>query len=280
MQAGKSTLANALLGKVDIPPCRSCAFKTCNGNHACTQETTYSHDGLWLGEDMPFTVVDNPGFATLVKDSNNDEDIGILTDNLVNILENDVKSADAIILVIKGSNKVLTREMYILLNNLEATFGDDIWNNIIICVSNWSYKITDIYDREVNGIGEEGFIQDWNHILKKKFSFNHNLKGVFIDAFTQVSWKLAGTTNEYKQEQEKFISESMALWEFAEDAEPFIFKTAQTLKREKRQLDAEVNTLRGTIENDITELRRQFGEFRNMVSSVDRQYDYTLKNGL
>ena len=75
VQAGKSTLANALLGKVDIPPCRSCAFKTCNGNHACTQETTYSHAGLWLGEDIPFTVVDNPGFATLVKDSNNDEDI-------------------------------------------------------------------------------------------------------------------------------------------------------------------------------------------------------------
>ena len=49
--AGKSTLANVLLGE-DVN-CKNCTFPICNGYDSCTKETSYAK-GKWLGEVLNF----------------------------------------------------------------------------------------------------------------------------------------------------------------------------------------------------------------------------------
>ena len=58
--AGKSTLANVLLG--ESPNCQNCTFSVCHGLDSCTKETTYGV-GNWIGNGVEFTVVDTPGFG-------------------------------------------------------------------------------------------------------------------------------------------------------------------------------------------------------------------------
>ena len=80
--AGKSTLANVLLGEpVD---CNNCTFPVCAGHDSCTKQTKYAV-GQWLGEGQRFTVVDTPGFG----DSDNDDNI--LIDEMMDVLKNTVE---------------------------------------------------------------------------------------------------------------------------------------------------------------------------------------------
>ena len=51
--AGKSTLANVLLGE-DVN-CKNCTFPICNGYDSCTKETSYAK-GKWLGQVLNFLV--------------------------------------------------------------------------------------------------------------------------------------------------------------------------------------------------------------------------------
>ena len=55
--AGKSTLANVLLGE-DVN-CKNCTFPICNGYDSCTKETSYAK-GKWLGKGLSlFCFLDN-----------------------------------------------------------------------------------------------------------------------------------------------------------------------------------------------------------------------------
>ena len=56
--AGKSTLANVLLGE-DVN-CQNCTFPVCNDLNSCTKNTKYAY-GPYLGNGQDFTVVDTPG---------------------------------------------------------------------------------------------------------------------------------------------------------------------------------------------------------------------------
>ena len=53
--AGKSSLANALLGCDPSDPSGSCTFEIGYGLESCTKETTYGV-GQWLGKGQDFTV--------------------------------------------------------------------------------------------------------------------------------------------------------------------------------------------------------------------------------
>ena len=62
--AGKSTLANVLLG--ESPDCSNCTFPVCTGQTSCTKATKYA-TGKWLGQESSFTVVDTPGLHLIQK---------------------------------------------------------------------------------------------------------------------------------------------------------------------------------------------------------------------
>ena len=53
--AGKSSLANALLGCDPSAPSGTCTFNICNGFDSCTKKTTYG-TGKWIGTGQEFTV--------------------------------------------------------------------------------------------------------------------------------------------------------------------------------------------------------------------------------
>ena len=64
--AGKSTLANVLLGEpVD---CKNCTFGVCDSLDSCTKNTTYA-TGKYLGNGQNFTIVDTPGLFMLIKEN-------------------------------------------------------------------------------------------------------------------------------------------------------------------------------------------------------------------
>merc|ERR1719187_2157620 len=60
--AGKSSLAEALLGCDPTDSTDVCMFEVCNGLESCTKNTT-AGTGAWLGSCQQFTVVDTPGFG-------------------------------------------------------------------------------------------------------------------------------------------------------------------------------------------------------------------------
>ena len=115
--AGKSTLANVLLGE-DVN-CKNCTFPICNGYDSCTKETSYAK-GKWLGEVLSFfcfldniytiqimssiqgeafTIVDTPGFG----DSDDEDDK--LIDEMMEVLTDEIVGANSIVLLINGEKE-------------------------------------------------------------------------------------------------------------------------------------------------------------------------------
>ena len=94
--SGKSTLANVLLGQ--SPDCKNCTFPICDGHDSCTKETSYAV-GNWLGDGETFTVVDTPGFG----DSDNEDTE--LIDEMMEVLHNVVKGANAVMLLVDGTDE-------------------------------------------------------------------------------------------------------------------------------------------------------------------------------
>ena len=82
--AGKSTLANVLLG--ESPDCKNCTFPVCNGYNSCTKKTKFKV-GTWIGSGSTFTVVDTPGLG----DSDNEE--AELMDEMMEALHSVIKGA-------------------------------------------------------------------------------------------------------------------------------------------------------------------------------------------
>ena len=112
--AGKSTLANVLLGE-DVN-CKNCTFPICNGYDSCTKETSYAK-GKWLGQVLnflvyqylfninnvlqgeSFTIVDTPGFG----DSDDEDDK--LIDEMMEVLTDEIVGANSIVLLINGEKE-------------------------------------------------------------------------------------------------------------------------------------------------------------------------------
>ena len=93
--AGKSSLANVLIGV--HPDCKNCTFDVCDGADSCTKETTYAV-APYIGEGDDFTIVDTPGFG----DSDNED--SELIDEMVNVLEHVVKTANTLLLLFNGED--------------------------------------------------------------------------------------------------------------------------------------------------------------------------------
>ena len=72
------------------------------------------------------TVVDTPGFQ------DTDEDTEELIVEMMNILNNDVETADAIVLTIDQGTPRFTPGLEEMLDELESMFGKIMWNNTII----------------------------------------------------------------------------------------------------------------------------------------------------
>ena len=58
-----------------------------------------------------------------------------------------VKSANTLLLVMKGTDMRLDASVQQMLREMEALFGEDMWNHVVVGVSFWSFDEDDVEDR-------------------------------------------------------------------------------------------------------------------------------------
>ena len=103
---------------------------------------------------------------------------------MMTTLKDAVKSANTLMLLIKGDQTRFNTALQQMLREMQALFGELFWNNAIIGVSFWAYVAASVSKRKNQGITEENFIKQWNTQLEEKFHINHTLQGVFIDSMS------------------------------------------------------------------------------------------------
>ena len=260
--AGKSTLANVLLGQ--DPLCHNCTFTVCNGTDSCTKETTYAA-GIWLGSGIDFTVVDTPGFT----DSNDDDAANI--EKMMDVLHNTVQSTSAIVLVIKSLEFNSFGEGFIyMIQELTKIFGEDIWGNVIIEASFWKYDQISIDGRTETCSShpddcrnEEWFVNEINRQLQERTHLNHNLSAVFIDSWSQTPAALDDETQQFF-----FKQETTKLFDFIQSKEEFPLRTINDLKKEIQWLNNVIEQNITEIESDIIVIETDIDENESKIINV------------
>jgi hypothetical protein len=58
-----------------------------------------------------------------------------------------VKSANTLLLVMKGTDMRLDASLQQMLREMEALFGEDMWNHVVVGVSFWSFDEYVVQDR-------------------------------------------------------------------------------------------------------------------------------------
>ncbi len=66
---------------------------------------------------------------------------------MMTVLKETVKSANTLLLVMKGTETRVDAAMQQMLREMKALFGDDMWNHIVIGVSFWSYSASEVEGR-------------------------------------------------------------------------------------------------------------------------------------
>ena len=241
--AGKSTLANVLLG--ESPDCTNCTFAVCDDHNSCTKQTKYKV-GTWLGSGPTFTIVDTPGFG----DSDNEDPE--LIDEMMGALHSVIKGANAMVFLINGQDERFDASMQQMIREMQALFGEDFWLHTVIGVSHWAFDANSVAQRNFTGKTEDKLMAEWNELLQSKFHITGELDGVFIDSFSQQPWNLPDPL-----QQEAFQRETGKLWTFLQEHDVFPFRTIGDVLEENQDLKDEVKWLNDVITNNITELTNQ-----------------------
>ena len=158
--AGKSTLANVLLG--ESPDCTNCTFAVCDDHNSCTKQTKYKV-GTWLGSGPTFTIVDTPGFG----DSDNEDPE--LIDEMMGALHSVIKGANAMVFLINGQDERFDASMQQMIREMQALFGEDFWLHTVIGVSHWAFDANSVAQRNFTGKTENKLMAEWNELLQSKF---------------------------------------------------------------------------------------------------------------
>jgi len=249
--AGKSSLANSLIG--EDPTCDDCLFPVCPDMNSCTKNTNYCSNHTYLGDatNENFTIVDTPGFG------DSDGEMDDLLEEMMNVLKNDIKTADAILLTLPSTIDKFTKELTDMLKQLEMLFGKKMWNSTIIEISKFSYNQLDIDIRNMTCEAhpdqcrdEKFFYIEINKQLEEKFHIGMNLSIVFVDSFAMLP---PDNTNDPVQ-QEHFKIETDKLWEFAMNSPEFQFKTIDEILEENYAMRDEIAWLNEVITKNISDL--------------------------
>ena len=79
------------------------------------------------------TIVDTPGFS----DSGGSDEQNKLIKEMMTVLNNDVKGANALLILMKGSMNRINSGFQKAIINMQNLFGNGFWKNVIIGVSFW-----------------------------------------------------------------------------------------------------------------------------------------------
>ena len=181
---GKSSLANVFIG--EDPTCEDCTFPVCDDiSHSCTKNTNFAVKP-WLGDGQIFTVVDTPGFG------DSEQEDSVLIDEMMAVLKDTVKSASVLMLVLDGSVDRFSDNLQQMIREMRALFGENMWDNMLICVSKWSYSASAVKDRNETCIytpkkcrDEKAFSTAMMNAMEEKFHVGRNLSFAFIDSWAK-----------------------------------------------------------------------------------------------
>ena len=258
VQSGKSTLANLLSTGNVYQKCEEpmCQFPVCNSINLCTKTTTFK-EGKWLGTGDDIIVVDTPGFSYI--DEHLFEQNDQFIEQMIKILHDDIKIANAVILAVNGKDmsRTMPLGMVQMLKSLERSFGQDLWKNLIISITNWSYAEDEVLERRRNGQTDAEIKTNWNVELKEKLNISHDTPFTFIDAYSQLDWNKKNK-NLDPLRHEKFEKGTSELLAFIRNSEEFSFKNAKELKREKRELNHQVELLNDVITTNTADMNAKF----------------------
>ena len=137
MGAGKSSLANALVGRsetFDGGGFSDGCFKVEGlNNGGSVTRATCADVGQWLGSGRNFTVIDTPGFG----DKPTDEERTI--EGLIDVLRDEVRFVHAFVIAFKQQDNRLTASLRAMIGLLQKMFGNRFWENVILEATHWSY---------------------------------------------------------------------------------------------------------------------------------------------
>jgi len=272
--AGKSSVANVLVG--ELPTCKDCLFPVCHGKNSCTKETTYCGNRTWLGTtDLPFTVVDTPGFE------DTDGETGELVEEMFEVLNNDVKTADVLLLTIPADLTRFKEGLVTMLKQLEMAFGEKMWNNTMIEISKFAYDEYHINKRnetcqapmpdKLECKNEKVLCTEFNLQLRFHLHLQMTLPCVFIDSFAQKIENLDDPT-----QQMHFKEETDKLWEFAQSTTEFKFKTIDEVLEENYEMREEIDWLNDIIMYNISQLDKADKELEVELATEIAEIDGEL----
>ena len=204
---GKSSIANVLIG--EDPTCEDCTFPVCDDiSHSCTKNTNYAVKP-WLGGDgQIFTVVDTPGFG------DSEQEDSVLIDEMMTVLKETVKSASVLFLILDGSVDRFSDNLQQMIREMRALFGDNMWDNMLIGVSKWSYSASEVEQRNKTCIftptkcrDENAFSTAMMSAMEEKFHVGRNLSFAFIDSWAKHPMNLDDPLQQeaFNRESRKFV---------------------------------------------------------------------------
>jgi len=272
LSSGKSSMALALSG-VD-PSCHNCQFPVCTEfrRETCTQETSYqtSH---WLGlpSNPQVTIVDTPGFG---HNQERDEELQV---EMMETLNKEVGSANAIVLVVKASDTSFHKGFKTMLKKMEDQFGEKIWNHIIISVSFWTYKQEDIDCRarvdDIFGCETEEQMKQKirGELLFLDLPDDIEIQVLFIDIMAKINDPQV-KLDEHRQS--KFDIEAQKLLEFARNHEAFAFKTINDVLQENIRKKREISALEETMNNIVKDIKTNTDAITRLTETTSRFVSY------
>ena len=130
-----------------------------------------------------------------------------------------IKTTNSFVILLNGKFPRVDPNIHKMLTKLEAVFGKEMWNHVILGVSFWSYKDSAIMERTRSGKTEEWLKEALNTELQEKFNIGREVDAVFIDSWAKQPFNLNDTT-----QQKAFDRETKKLWNIFHKMKDFEFK--------------------------------------------------------
>ena len=272
---GKSSLANVLLG-------RSKNYQGMQFENGCfnvgpqidfnTARTTApcSDVGYLLGNETKgkMLVVDTPGLGMGKKEDEKS------IEKIVTFLKNDVKSVHLFILCIKQQDYRLAADVEAMMKVFTIMFGDHLWKNLFLVVTQWSYHSDEIYVRKEAKMTESIYSTEYNNYFQRHFDVEKDMTvpTAFIDTF----FDEAGTL-----EVVKFNENVNFLYNLSCNAPLFVLKDIKTALMEVNSLNSiidELNNVTMVLQKTIAEhdaeiqiLNTQFQALQNAANEANER---------
>ena len=190
---------------------------------------------------------------------------------MMDVLKNNLEYTNIITLVIEGSTPRFGEALYNMLRQMTSIFGNDWWDFMVIGVSKWSYKQTEIDARNETCTyypdmcqDEAWFIREFNAQFQEKFHLTKNFTFAFVD-----SWSQKKPDIDDPIQQQHWKEETEKLWEAATtNNKTFVFMTIDDVLEENSACKEENLRLHDIIDEEIANLKEDVQQNADTISSM------------